>query len=250
MTRSSDDTSDDGGELNDSLIDYLNDAIHQQEQKVARIVHSNKNLQSLQRNMDISNGETMNATSSSAGGVADDDDVLEQVWKKEVQDGKNVETFNPNDPETIKVLEKEFEKSKTELAHMQQQQKLQHIPSSAEEKLLLLLKMLKERIKIEAAFGLDEKSRNLRVLSYCCNLPNSDLRAELIQKEFGKTLDRLDSFIELTTSSIEYVESTSYQLQPAKKLSLDVDMLQEILSIAKSVRGAQSSKASATGSRL
>jgi hypothetical protein len=57
----------------------------------------------------------------------------------------------------------------------------------------------------------------------------------------------LDSFVELVLSSIEYGESTSHQLQPSKKQSLNVKQLQEILKIAQSVREQQAFKAGAGG---
>ena len=63
------------------------------------------------------------------------------------------------------------------------------MPKSAPEKLLLLLKLLRERVKTEAAFSHDEKARNLRILAYCLNLNSDTLRRELLMKEFGSSLD-------------------------------------------------------------
>ena len=59
-------------------------------------------------------------------------------------------------------------------------------------------------------------------------------------------MKRLDSFIELVTSSIEYGESTSYELQPTTttKSKLDVPQLRQILNIAVELRARQSIKAS------
>ena len=59
-------------------------------------------------------------------------------------------------------------------------------------------------------------------------------------------MKRLDSFIELVTSSIEYGESTSYELQPTTTIQakLDVEQLRQILNIAVELRARQSIKAS------
>lgn len=50
--------------------------------------------------------------------------------------------------------------------------------------------------------------------------------------------------MELVTSSIEYGESTSYELQPAKKRVLNVPELKSILTIATEVRKKSAVKAS------
>lgn len=58
---------------------------------------------------------------------------------------------------------------------------------------------------------------------------------------------RLDSFIELVTSSIEYGESTSHQLQPSKtKRPLNVRQLKSILELSEGLRERQAWKASGT----
>lgn len=57
-------------------------------------------------------------------------------------------------------------------------------------------------------------------------------------------LQRLDSFIELVASSIEYGESTSYELQPAKKQFLNVPQLRRILELSEDLRRRQTVKAS------
>ena len=55
---------------------------------------------------------------------------------------------------------------------------------------------------------------------------------------------RLDSFAELVASSIEYGESTSYQLQPAKSTPLNIPILKGIEALVKDIRERQSWKAS------
>ena len=111
---------------------------------------------------------------------------LEKLWTVGDEDGDRVETFDPRDPKSKIALQDEYEK-----AHKEQGIALQRamLPKSAQEKLLLLLKLLRERVKIEAAFSHDEKSRNLRILAYCLNLESDKLRKELIIQEFGATLD-------------------------------------------------------------
>jgi hypothetical protein len=165
MTRSSDDTSEEAGELNDSLLDYLNDAIRQQEKKVEQVVDSVKKVAELEI------------------AVAEEpEDQIEKLWKIDSEEGERVETFDPKDPKNQRALQEEYEKSV-------QARPQPIIPKSAAEKLLLLLNLLRERIKTEAAFSHDETSRNLRVLAYCLNLNSEDQRRELVVKEFGASLD-------------------------------------------------------------
>mmetsp|Transcript_5331 Transcript_5331/g.13408 ORF Transcript_5331/g.13408 Transcript_5331/m.13408 type:complete len:724 (+) Transcript_5331:58-2229(+) len=224
MTRSGDDVNQEGGELNDSLIDYLNDAIRQQERKVEQVLDSVKKVEELERSM---------------GGFHED--KLEELWTVENEDGKRVEIFDPKDPKSKIALQDEYEKS-----HKEQSLELKRamLPRSAQERLLLLLKLLRERVKIEAAFSHDEKSQNLRVLAYCLNLNSDELRKELIMKEFGSSLDRLQSFSELVSSSIAYGESSSHQVQPNKVVTLNVPLLERILALTREVIKNQSWKAS------
>ena len=172
MTRSSDDTSD-GGELNDSLIDYLNEAIRQQEKKVEQLVDSSKNIEGLERVA----GEDPDTSN---------EDQTQQLWKVESEDGtgERIETFDLNDPFAKQVLKEELEKSQN-LPAIQRPT----IPKAAAEKVLMLLMLVRERVKTEAAFMHDEKSRNLRVLAYCLHMSNEEEREQLIMREFGGSLD-------------------------------------------------------------
>ena len=169
MTRSTDDTSDVAGELNDSLLDYLNDIIRQQEKKVEQLINTAKKIDELER------------------AVANDPDQLdptEQLWSVGDEDGQRIETFDPNDPKTKRVLEEEYKMSQSEKTVPRP-----IIPNTAPEKLLLLLTLLRERVKTEAAYVHNEKSRNLRILAYCLNVSGEDDRETLIMKEFGASLD-------------------------------------------------------------
>jgi hypothetical protein len=66
---------------------------------------------------------------------------------------------------------------------------LRYIPETASEQLLLLLTLLRERIKAEAAFGNDEKGRNLRILAYCVQVGTSKEREEIIKRGTGSSID-------------------------------------------------------------
>jgi hypothetical protein len=54
---------------------------------------------------------------------------------------------------------------------------------------------------------------------------------------------RLDSFIELVTSSIEYGESASYELRPATTQRLNMLQVRLILELSTELRGRQNSRA-------
>jgi hypothetical protein len=169
MSRRGDDTFSEAGELNDSLLDYLNDAIRHQEKKVELMVDTVQKVEELE-----------NAMTSED----DQEDQLESLWTVEDGDGTRVESFDPKDPRNQKVLQEEVAKIQANEAGRQV-----ILPKSVAEKLLLLLKLLRERVKIEAAFSNDEKSRNLRILAYCLHLQSDKLRKELISKEFGFSLN-------------------------------------------------------------
>ena len=169
MSRVGDDVNLEAGELNDSLLDYLNDAIRQQERKVEQVLDSVKKREELNQSVEDL-----------------DDDQLEKLWTVGDEDGKRIETFDPKDPKSKMALQDEYEKDFNERSLQLNKAML---PVNAQEKLLLLLKLLAERVKIEAAFSHDEKSRNLRILAYCLNLNSDELRKELIIKEFGGSLD-------------------------------------------------------------
>jgi hypothetical protein len=201
----------------------------------------------------------------------EEDDPVDRLWKVTVEDGQRVETLDPNDPNVKRILQAEASKASVAL-----QESTLRVPDSAPEKLLLLLTLLRERIKTEAAFAPDEKGRNLRLLAYLLRVSTENEREQLILKDIGNSLDvskahaapvmlnvwasitfscscfffllfcllqRLDSFIELVASSIEYGESTSYELRPAKKQFLNVPQLRSILELSEDLRERQSLKA-------
>jgi hypothetical protein len=167
MTRTSDDTGGHAGELNDSLLDYLNDAIRQQQKKVDQLVADRPEQQSNSEAMEVDEGG----------------DRLERLWNVTTEDGQRVETLDPNDPRVQRVLKEEYSKA---LASPVQKPNL---PNTAPEQLLLLLTLLRERIKAEAAFAPDEKGRNLRLLAYCLQVSTEEEREQLILKDVGTSMD-------------------------------------------------------------
>ena len=166
MTRGSDDSSD-AGELNDSLLSYLEDAIRQQQAKVDQI-HGTSGVmeRSLSRNPPSLESKYDNI----------------DLWNVTVgEDGERVESLDPNDPEVKRTLEREGRNigGKTRSLH----------PQDPAQQLLLLLTLLKERVKAEAVFTNDEKGRNLRVLAYCLHAAGEKEREAVIMDHLGLSLD-------------------------------------------------------------
>jgi hypothetical protein len=165
MTRSSDDTSDHAGELNDSLLDYLNDAIRQQEKKVDQMV-------------------AVKMDNLSAGPVVHEEhDPIDGLWDVTMEDGQRIESIDPNDPKVQRVVQEEYNRAEMLSSSAQAR------GGSAPEQLLLLLTLLRERIKAEAAFAPDEKGRNLRLLAYCLQVSTVGEREQLIMNDIGNSLD-------------------------------------------------------------
>ena len=95
MTRSSDDTADEAGELNDSLLEYLDDTIRQQEKKVEQGVDTTGKILELEKAMS-----------------EEPTDDIESLWKVDDSDEEGrVETFDPNNPENKQALAAEFKKA-------------------------------------------------------------------------------------------------------------------------------------------
>jgi hypothetical protein len=146
------------------LLDYLNDAVRQQQKKVDQQVNVRRNV-----------GELLEE---------DDNDAVNNLWQvsTDSEDGHRVESFNPNDPKAKQVLTQEYSRTlSSSRPHIE-------LPDSVAEKLLLLLTTLRERIKAESVFGVDEKGRNLRLLAYCLRVA-PDERPNLIMRNVGGSLD-------------------------------------------------------------
>lgn len=70
------------------------------------------------------------------------------------------------------------------------------------EKMLLLLKLLRDRVKVEAVVGNDQHARNLRILAYSIKAANDEQRQQLIQEELGGSMDvRLCASLDLASAS-------------------------------------------------
>jgi hypothetical protein len=167
MLRSDDDMEDHAGTLNDSLIDFLSDAIRQKEKEME---NSFANRAKLEQSV-----------------VMEDDDVVEKYWNVSIVDGQRVETLDPNNNEIKSALQAEVVKSSEAMMI-----ECNRLPETAPEQLLLLLKLLRDRIKTEAAFSSAEKGQNLRLLAYCLRTPSRDDREQLLIKYLGSSLDVSD----------------------------------------------------------
>lgn len=212
MTKSQDDSGD-AGELSDSLLDFLNDMAREQETRVGAVVRA---------------VDTPNIPKE------DVDDAFANLWNVTNDNGERIETLDPQDPKVRQAMEAEW--NKNEELQKQQQQQQPPLPTTAPAQLLLLLKLLRDRIKAEAAFGSgDERGRNLRILAYCLSFTRAYDREKLLRREFQSSVERIDVFLELVVSSMEYAESASTQLRPSSGL-LNRKLLGEIHDMSRKIR--------------
>jgi hypothetical protein len=224
MTKGSDDSSD-SGELNDALVKYLENAVRDQEQKIEQMYGS--------QSVAVNNHQ--NNHDSNMG------DSISELWSvTRDKDGKILETLDPNDPKVQDALQEELRRGSSKVNAS--------IPLDPARQLLMLLTLLRERVKAEAVFSNDEKGRNLRILAYCIHAKNEKEREKIIVDNLGNSLEKLDSFSELLQSSIDYAESTSYQLQPSKSAPLDPLLLKSIKSSVNDIKERQAWKASGIAS--
>jgi hypothetical protein len=166
-----------GSQLNDSLLDYLNDAIRQQEQAVG-------NLQKT-------------GISDHVVEVDGGKDSINDLWNVTLEDGQLVESIDPNDPQVLKALQNEYAKQSQapNERYRQVSSVLAPSPYSSvpdKQRLLLLLTLLRERLRTEAAFdntSRDEKASNLRLLAYCLRVTSVTDREQLILNDIGGSLD-------------------------------------------------------------
>ena len=157
MSKTSDDTGD-AGELNKALVEYLGDAIRQQEKKIFKVLHEDQT-------------------------IVPEIDNTSQLWNVLEEDGERYETLDPSDPEFQRVMKVEVLKSQAGTMVNEIRSK------TPPEQLLFLLNLLRNRIKAEAAFANDEKGRNLRILAYCLNFESDNDRKELLMKEMKNSMD-------------------------------------------------------------
>ncbi|KAL9188791.1 hypothetical protein ACHAXT_007169 [Thalassiosira profunda] len=220
------------GELNSALVRYLEEAIREQEQRVKKAVSvSGNNRPGLE-------------------GSSEKEDEADLMWNvTRGEDGTVIETIDPNNPAVGRMLREELEKM-NEGANAPIGEALAGM--TVQEKMLLLLKLLRDRVKVEAVIGNDEHARNLRILAYCLKAANDEEREQLISGEFANSLDALDVFSDLITASIDFAEARSNDdfmpgnQQQAASPMLDVAKLQKIQVIVERIKARQSWKAAGT----
>ncbi len=172
MTKGSDDSSE-AGELNDSLIDYLEDAVRQQKNKVKQLL-GEQGVKECEVN-------TVNGVEQ---GVLTDG-LSDSFWNSTLtEEGEVVESFDPNDPDVKAALERELKSAQEKM-----KEKRTSMPPHPSQQLLVLLNLLKERVKAEAVFTNDEKGRNLRILAYSLHAGTEKEREQVIMDNLGSSLD-------------------------------------------------------------
>lgn len=222
----------DAGELNDALVVYLDGAIREQELRVEQTA--------------VLREDTVSAT-------ADIDAPADVQWNvTRGEDGVVVESIDPSDPVVRRTIVEEIRKNGGKNNNYLG---LQNDPAgmTVQDKMLLLLTLLRDRVKVEAAVGNDERSRNLRILAYCLKVQSDEERQTLIMEELGMSLDKLDDFSDLVVSSIDYAESRTEindDFQPSSQRGvavsplLQVKELKRIRDVAERIKETQSWKAS------
>lgn len=206
-----DSTSSKVGELNDSLIQHLNDAIRQQERKVELIQGSGMATKQ-QKQSQTEYKE--NIVSS-----------LNDLWNITTDESGNIieESIDPNDDRVKQFIQSELAGNGRDSALVSPKNPTLH-PA---EQLLILLCLLRDRLKAEAVFEANEQGKNLRVLAYCLYGKDDDIE-RIVLENLGSSLSMLDTFSEFLISSIDYAESTSHQLAPSNKNILDLPRLKKI----------------------
>ncbi len=158
--------SDQIGELNGALVRYLDESIREQE---------------LRAKMQKVEPKPRNSNE-----VIEVEDEMDMMWNvTRSADGTIIETIDPNDPSVGKMLQDELRKSE----HTDTRQEEQLRSMTVQEKMLLLLKLLRDRVKVEAVIGNDVHARNLRLLAYCLKASSDEERSRLIKDMMGKSLD-------------------------------------------------------------
>jgi hypothetical protein len=154
------------GELNTALVRYLEEAIREQEQRVGK-------YQNRDRKEGL--GDTNNLREEEENGI---------MWNvTRGEDGTTIETIDLNDPS----LREELERTKTQLPEYNEDDNF--LSMTVQEKMLLLLKLLRDRVKVEAVMGNHSNARNLRILAYCLKARSDEERRKFILDELGMSLD-------------------------------------------------------------
>ncbi|KAL3778318.1 hypothetical protein ACHAW5_008871 [Stephanodiscus triporus] len=243
MAREGDDLGDmmsssEGGELNGALVRYLEEAIRAQERRVKRDPAR------------IDDGDY-----GGEGGVllpesSDGEQGSDPMWNVTTgEDGTIIETIDPNTPAVKQMLREELEKTTRDAGAGAAADAL--LTMTVQEKILLLLRLLRDRVKVEVVVGNDSHARNLRVLAYALRAANDEERQALILDELGHSLDALDVFSDLITASLDYAEARSNDdFMPGDKRTvsnspvLNIAKLQKVKVIVERIKTKQTWKAS------
>lgn len=166
MTKGGDTT--ESGELNDSLVKYLEDAVKDQEKKVELLFGEQSALA-----LDVGSDEEKGIETK---------DYLAGMWNVTTdEDGNVVESLDPNDPEVKLALEQEL--------RADARRREGSAPTHPAKQLLNLLTLLRERVKAEAVFSNDDKGRNLRMMAYCLHAEDEREREKIVVDNMGNNLD-------------------------------------------------------------
>lgn len=159
--------SDQIGELNGALVRYLDESIREQELRAKM--------------------EKVEPNPRNSNEIIEVEDEMDMMWNvTRSEDGTTIETIDPNDPSVSKMLQDELRKSE----HTDTQRQEEQLRSmTVQEKMLLLLKLLRDRVKVEAVIGNDAHARNLRLLAYCLKASSDEERQTLIKDVMGNSLD-------------------------------------------------------------
>ena len=167
-----------GGELNGALVRYLEEAIRAQERRVKR------DPPPAARAAD-DYGDDGGVLLPGGGSDEFTDDLIWNVTRGE--DGTVIETIDPNTPAVKRMLREELERTTRDGGSVAAADVVATM--TVQEKILLLLRLLRDRVKVEAVVGNDAHARNLRVLAYALRAANDEERRALISDELGHSLD-------------------------------------------------------------
>ncbi len=101
-----------------------------------------------------------------------------------------IETISPNMPAVKHMLREELERTTRGTGGADGSAAVNVVATmTVQEKILLLLRLLRDRVKVKAVVGNDAHTRNLRVLAYVLWAANNKEQWTLISEEVGHSLD-------------------------------------------------------------
>jgi hypothetical protein len=163
---------DDEGELNEALIEYFNDLIRSQEQKV----ESEKAM--LQKAIEEEEENNRNVKKEDYNAIKGREEVGE--------DGEIIETIDVNDPVIWGQIEDELNNGISEGDKLTGD--TASVPPS--EQLLHLLQLVRERIKVEVTYhGDEDRTKNLKLLAYCLKAKSDQEIETMISTTLGSSLE-------------------------------------------------------------